>query len=175
MLYLQAYDLRGDNSVPYQHLDYERLIAWLRAIVATDPRSGYALFSAARVYTENPDAAKCRAMLEFLYAEFGRDPDRRWPWLAHAALVAKHRLKDLSLGLRYARAIDQQARDPRAPLWAKQMELFILEDLDELESARVVLGGLIESGKVHDSGELRFLQTRLQTVEKRLASPREKP
>src|SRR5688572_10612186 len=87
MLYLQAYDLRGDNAVPYQHLDYERLIAWLRAIVATDPRSRYALFSAARVYTENPDAAKCRAMLEFLYAEFGRDPDRRWPWLAHAALV----------------------------------------------------------------------------------------
>jgi hypothetical protein len=74
---------RGDNAVPYRLLDYDRLIAWLRAIVATDPRSGYALFSAARVYTENPDASKCRAMLEFLYAEFGRDPDRRWPWLAH--------------------------------------------------------------------------------------------
>ena len=114
MLYLQAYDLRGDNAMPYQHLDYERLIAWLRAIVATDPRSGYALFSAARVYTENPDAAKCRAMLEFLYTEFHRDPDRRWPWLAHAALVAKHRLKDLPLALHYARAIDRQARDPRA-------------------------------------------------------------
>ena len=169
MLYLQAYDLRGGNSVPYQHLDYERLIAWLRAIVATDPRSGYALFSAARVYTENPDTAKCQAMLEFLYAEFGRDPDRRWPWLAHAALVAKHRLKDLPLALRYARAIDRQTRDPRAPLWAKQMELFILEDLDELEAARVVLGGLIASGKVRDPTELRFLRARLQVLEARVA------
>jgi len=32
MLYLQAYDLRGGNSVPYQHLDYTRLIEWLRTI-----------------------------------------------------------------------------------------------------------------------------------------------
>ena len=164
MLYLQAYDLRGDNAVPYQRLDYARLIAWLRAIVATDPRSGYALFSAARVYAENPDAAKCRAMLEFLYAEFGRDPDRRWPWLAHAALVAKHRLKDLPLALRYARAIDRQARDPRAPLWAKQMEIFILEDLDELDAASVVLGGLIASGKVTDPAELRSLERRLEEL-----------
>ena len=164
MLYLQAYDLRGDNAIPYQHLDYGRLIAWLRTIVATDPRSGYALFSAARVYTENPDATKCRAMLEVLYAEFGRDPDRRWPWLAHAALVAKHRLKDLPLALRYARAIDRRTRDPRAPLWAKQMELFILEDLDELEAARVVLGGLIASGNVRDPAELRFLERQLKEL-----------
>jgi hypothetical protein len=171
MLYLQAYDLRGDNAVPYQHLDYGRLIAWLRAIVATDPKSGYALFSAARVYTENPDAAKCRAMLEFLHEEFARDPERRWPWLAHAALIAKHRLNDLPLALRYARAIDRQARDPRAPLWAKQMQVFILEDLDELEAARVVLGGLIASEQIRDPHELQFLQAHLGTVEKRLAKP----
>ena len=172
MVYLQAYDLRGDNAVPYQHLDYGRLIAWLRAIVATDPRSGYALFSAARVYTENPDAAKCRAMLEFLYEEFARDPERRWPWLAHAALVAKHRLKDLPLALRYARAIDRQARDPRAPLWAKQMEIFILEDLNELEAAGILLGALIASGRVRDPSELRFLRSRIRSIDRRLEERR---
>jgi hypothetical protein len=172
MLYLQAYDLRGDNAIPYRDLDYARLIAWLRSIVETDPRSGYALFSAARVYSENPDAAKCRAMLEFLREQFGHDPDRRWPWLAHAALVAKHRLKDLPLALRYARAIDQQTRDPRAPLWAKQMEIFILEDLDELEAARVVLGGLIASGRVTDPTELRFLREHQQKLEQRFSKHR---
>ncbi len=169
MLYLQAYDLRGDNAMPYRDLDYARVIAWLRSIVEIDPRSGYALFSAARVYSENPDAEKCRAMLEFLREQFGRDPDRRWPWLAHAALVAKHRLKDLPLALRYARAIDHEARDPRAPLWAKQMEIFILEDLDELEAARVVLGGLVASGRVRDPSELRSLRERLQKLEQRFS------
>jgi len=172
MLYLQAYDLRGDNAIPYQRLDYARLIAWLRAILETDPKSGYALFSAARVYTENPDQAKCRAMLEFLHEEFYRDPERRWPWLAHAALVAKHRLKDLPLARRYAQAIDRHSRGARAPLWAKQMEVFILEDMNELEAAKIMLGGLIASGRVRDPSELRFLQARLQALEQSLAGRR---
>jgi hypothetical protein len=161
MLYLQAFDLAGDNAVPYQHLDYERVISWLRAVLEIDPRSGYALFSAARIYAENPDASKCRAMLEFLHDAFLLDPDRRWPWLAHAALVAKHRLRDLPLALRYARAIDGAVRDPQAPLWAKHMQIFILEDMNELEAAKVMLGGLIASGRVREPNELHFLQMRL--------------
>jgi len=172
MLYLQAYDLRGDNALPYQRLDYGRLIAWLSAILQADPRSSYALFSAARIYAENPDPAKCRAVLEFLFQAFLSDPDRRWPWIAHAALVAKHRLGDLPLALRYARALDERGRDPRAPLWARQMEVFILEDMNELEAAKVMLGGLIASGRVHDPGELRFLRNRMQGLELRSARAR---
>jgi len=164
MLYLQAYDLRGDNAMPYQHLDYSRLVAWLRAIVEMDPKSGYALFSAARIYAENPDPDKCRAVLEFLHEAFPADPDRRWPWLAHAALIAKHTLRDLPLALRYARAIDRRVRDAGAPLWARQMQIFILEEMDELEAAKVMLGGLIASGRVRDPAELRFLQARLQRI-----------
>jgi len=164
MLYLQAYDLRGDNAMPYQHLDYSRLVAWLRAIVEMDPKSGYALFSAARIYAENPDPDKSRAVLEFLHEAFPADPDRRWPWLAHAALIAKHTLRDLPLALRYARAIDRRVRDAGAPLWARQMQIFILEEMDELEAAKVMLGGLIASGRVRDPAELRFLQARLQRI-----------
>jgi hypothetical protein len=167
-LYLQAYDLRGDNAIPYQRLDYPRLIAWLRAILETDPRSSYALFSAARVYAENPDPAKCRAMLEFLHEEFQKDPERRWPWLAHAALVAKHRLGDLPLARRYAQAIDRHVADARAPLWAKQMEIFILEDMNELEAAKIMIGGLLASGTIHDPAEVRFLAQRLGELEARL-------
>jgi hypothetical protein len=165
VLYLQAYDLSGDNAVPYQRLDYARLIAWLRTILETDPRSSYALFSAARIYAENSDRSKCRAILEFLREAFEGDPDRRWPWLAHAALVAKHRLGDLPLALRYARAVDAKARDARAPLWAKQMEIFLLEDMNEVEAAKVMLGGLIASGWVRDPGELQFLWQRMQRLE----------
>jgi len=166
MLYLQAYDLRGDNAVPYQRLDYGRLVAWLRVILRTDDRSSYALFSAARIYAEIPDADKCRTVLEYLREAFADAPDRRWHWLAHAALVAKHRLHDLPLALRYARAIDREVRDPSAPLWAKQMQAFILEDMNELEAANVMLGGLIASGRVSDPRELRFLQDRLRQMQR---------
>ena len=164
MLYLQAYDYGGTNAVPYSRLDYARLVGWLDAILALDPRSDYPLFAAARVYAENPDAQRTRAALEFVYRQFLADPDRRWASLAHAALVAKHRLKDLALARRYAAAIDRHTRAPNVPLWARQMEIFILEDMGELEAARIMLGGLLESGQVTDPGELRFLRHRLEQL-----------
>lgn len=168
MVWLQAFDSRGDNAIPYQRLDYLRLTGWLRAILATDPRSEYPLFAAARVYAENPDPAKARLMLEFIGGEFGADPNRRWPALAHAALLAKHRLKDLPLARRYAAMVQRLATDDSVPLWARQMEVFILEDMNELEAAKVMLGGMLAAGRIRDPDERRFLQGRLEELERRL-------
>ena len=171
MLWLQVFDLRGDNRIPYQKLDYARLVAWLAAIQAVDPRSGYPLFAAARVYGENADAQKARRMFEFIESEFVRDPNRRWPALAHVSLLAKHRLKDLPLARRYAAAIERQTTDPTIPDWARQMEIFILEDMNELEAARIMLGGLLATGRIRDPDERRFLQGRLQEIEERTKKP----
>jgi hypothetical protein len=169
MVWLQAFDSRGDNAIPYQQLDYGRLVGWLRAILGVDPRSEYPLFAAARVYAENPEPAKMRRMFEFIFEEFDADPDRRWPALAHAALLAKHRLQDLPLALRYAAAIQRRATGDSVPLWAKQMEIFILEDMNELEAARIMLGGLLATGRIRDPEERRFLQGRLEEIERRLS------
>ena len=168
MLYLQSFDLGGGNTLPYQRLDYPRLVAWLGSILALDPRSDYPLFSAARIYAEAPDPARSRIALDFVYREFFRDPNRRWPWLAHAAMVAKHRLGDLPLARRYAAAVDRFTTAPEVPLWAKQMEIFILEDMNELEAARIMLGGLLESGAIRDPAEARFLAQRLKELEARI-------
>ncbi len=169
MLYLQAFDFGGGSSTPYRHLDYGRLEAWLETILELDPRSTYPLFSAARIYAEVPDAARSRRMLEFVHREYLRDPNSRWPWLAHAALIAKHRLKDLPLALAYARAIDRQTTASDVPLWAKQMEIFILEDMNELEAAKIMLGGLLLSGRITDPAEAAFLKQRLEELEARTA------
>jgi hypothetical protein len=175
MLYVQSFDLRAGNDTPYRDLDYGRLIGWLRAVLATDPRSQYPLFAAARIYAENPDPRKARAALEFVYREFLRDPDRRWRWLAHAALLAKYRLKDLPLALRYATAVERLANAPDVPLWAKQMRLFILEDMNELQAAKVALGGLLASGQVKDPAELRFLRRRLEQLQARIEAQSARP
>jgi hypothetical protein len=167
MLYLQSYDFAGTNTTPYSRLDYQRLVGWLRAILALDPRSQYPLFSAARVYAETEDAVRSRLALEFVYEEFLRDPNRRWPWLAHAALLAKHRLQDLPLARRYAQAVQRRTTARDVPLWAKQMEIFILEDMNELEAARVMIRGLLQSGAVSDPAELRFLKDYLDQLEQR--------
>jgi hypothetical protein len=170
MLYVQAFDLGAGNLLPYRRLDYARLRGWLRAALDTDPRSDYPLFAASRIYAEVDDPARCREMLDFVHEAFLENPGARWQWLAQAALLAKHRLGDLPLARRYAADLQRLARDPRMPLWARQMELFIAEDMNELEAAKIMLGGLLESGQLQDPAERRFLQQRLEDLERAIAS-----
>ena len=119
MLYLQAFDYHGTNALPFRKLDYQHLTGWLASIQDLDKLSEYPLFVAARVYSDVPDKGRQRMMLEFVYRQFLLDPNRRWQWLAHAALVAKHQLKDLQLARKYAHAVDQLTTATNVPLWGK--------------------------------------------------------
>lgn len=161
-LYLQAFDNQPGVSIPFLDLDYARVAGWLGSILALDPVGQYPLLMASRVYSQVPDAAKQRGMCDFVRRAFEADPDRRWRWLAHCAIVAKHRLGDPGLALAYADAITQQAR--AASSWARQMRIFMLEDLGEVEAATILLGGLLESGEVTDPREIHFLTTQLERM-----------
>lgn len=167
LLYVQAFDLGGANQLPYQKLDYRRLSGWLDAALQLDPRSDYPLFLASRVYTEVRDPQRMRTMMDFVYRAFMADPDRRWPALAHCAILAKHRLRDLPLARTYAGAIARLTHSSTAAPWARQMEVFILEDMDELEAARILLGAMLEGGEIDDPAEARYLRQRLQELETR--------
>ncbi len=171
MLYIQAFDYRAGSRIPYRKLDYDALIGWLDRILNLDPGGQYPLWSAARLYAEVPDPDRQRKMLDFIYREYLVDPNRRWPWLAHATFIAKHQLKDLPLARRYAVALQQNTTDPNAPLWVRQMEPFILEDMGELELARILIGGLIASGQVKDQRDAELLKQRLKALEERLGKP----
>lgn len=164
-LYLQSFDTQTGISIPFRKLDYERVESWLACILELDPASQYPLLLASQVYSQVPDEARQRRMLDFVYEQFRRDPITRWRWLAHASLVAKHRLHDLPLALAYAQALAQQASNPSVPSWARQMHIFLLEDLGEVQAAKILLGGLLASGAVTDASERRFLIQRLNAME----------
>lgn len=161
-LYLQAFDNQPGVSVPFLELDYRRVTSWLATILELDPIGQYPLLMASQIYGQVPDESKQRVMCEFVRRQFNRDPDRRWRWLAHCAIMAKHRLRDARLALAYAEAIARDAR--RAPGWARQMRIFILEDLGEVEAATVLIGGLLVSGEVTDPKEIHFLAERLKAL-----------
>lgn len=165
MLYLQAFDNQPGLSIPFRDLDYGRVAQWLTEIVALDPSSQYPLLSASRLYAEVPLPAKQRQMLAFVHGAFLQDPNRRWPWLAHAVLIAKHRLKDLPLASRYAADLREHARGEEVPHWAQQMEIFIREDMNEVESAKILLGGMLQSGRITDPKEWHFLSEKLKELE----------
>ena len=162
VLYLQAFDNQPGISIPYQALDYAAVEAWLAAALALDPRGQYPLMMAAHLYAQVLDERRQRLMLEWVHREFLRDPDRRWRWLAHAALMAKHRLHDMPLALRYAEDITRHAGAARS--WARQMHIFLREEMGEREAATVLLGGLLASGEVSDPAEVRFLSQRLEAL-----------
>lgn len=172
MLYIQAFDYRAGSHIPYRRLDYDALIGWLGHILDLDPAGQYPLWSAARLYAEVPDPVRQRKMLDFIYRDYLADPNRRWPWLAHATIIAKHQLKDLPLARQYAVALQQYTTDPNAPLWVRQMEPFILADMGELELARILIGGLIASGQVKDRRDAEMLERRLKDIEERLKAQR---
>jgi hypothetical protein len=166
-LYLQAFDNQPGVSIPFRDLDYPRVIGWLELMQTLDPHAQYPLLMATRIYAQVPDPARQRLMLDFAYREFLAAPNQRWPWLAHAAIVAKHRLHDLPLALKYAQAIAQHATAPDVPHWAQQMPIFILADMGEIESAKVLLGGLLANHSLTDPREIHFLTGQLDALEAR--------
>lgn len=159
---LQAWDNQPGISIPFRNLDYARVTAWLDALLGLDPAAQYPLLMASHLYARVPDETRQRIMLEFVQRRFLEDPDRRWRWLAHCVIVARHRLKDDTLALRYAEDIARHAH--RAPGWARQMRIFLLADMGEVQSATVLLGGLLASGEVTDPSEIRFLRGRLEAL-----------
>ena len=163
-LWLQIFDNQPGISIPFKDLDYTRVRGWLQASLDLDPRGNYPLLAAARLYGEIPYPEKQRLMLDFVHEKFLEAPDRRWSWLAHATVVAKHRMQDLPLALKYAQALADKATGSQVPHWAKQMAFSVLEDMGELQAAEVLIGGLLDSGQITDPHEFRFLSERLQKL-----------
>ena len=55
------------------------------------------------------------------------------------------------------------------------MEIFILEDMNELEAAKIMLGGLLASGRITDPAEAKFLKQRLEQLEARIQGGKRSP
>ena len=171
MLWLQAFDYQPGISIAFRELDYAKVEAWLDRMLALDPHFQYPLLAASRLYGEVRDPDKQRRMLEFIAAHFDADPPHRWQWLAHAVYLAKHRLGDYDYALSLARKLTAADDSAAIPNWARQMHIFVLEDMGEVESAKVLLGGLLDSGEITDPHERRFLSQRLHELEQRQADP----
>lgn len=168
MLWLQAFDNQNGKFLSYKELNYKALRRWLESILYLDPHTEYPLMAASHLYSSVPVPEKKREMLDFIYEQFFINPKHRWQWLSQAAMIAKYQLKDLPLALQFAESITKYA-DSSMPSWAREMQIFILEDMGELERARFIVGGLLASGQVTDKNEIKFLNQKLEELEKNFA------
>ena len=171
-LWLQSFDTQAGISLSFRELDYPRLVRWLERILQLDRHSQYPLLVASHIYGSVQDPGRQRIMLSFVYQQFQQQPQRYWRWLAHAVIVAKHELHDMPLALKYASAL-AQASSPGIPYWAKDLKIIVLEDMGELQAARILLGGLLANKTITDEHEIRFLTERLANLEQKLMSIRQ--
>lgn len=165
MLWLQAFDNQPGISIPFRQLDYNRVIQWLNLVLKLDPLGQYPLVMASRVYGAVADNGRKKIMMEYVYNRFFEDPNRRWPSLAQAVFVAKYQLKDYLLALKYADALAKNVTAKNVPFWVREMNIYVLEDMGEIESAKVLIGGLLDSGAIDDKHEIKFLMDRLHKLE----------
>lgn len=172
-LWLQAFDNQPGISIPLHALDYSVVTQWLDTILELDPNGDYPMLAAARVYGSVNDRAKKRAMTDFIFEKFTQDPDKHWRWLANAVIIAKHELKDMQLALKYAEALADSTTSENVPYWAKDMKIVVLEDMGEIEAAKVLVGGLIASGEITDPNELNFLENKIREIEEKLTKSRQ--
>ncbi len=165
LLWLQQADYRSGTSLTYQELDYPRLIEWLHAIQAINTHTQYPQLLATRLWSYVPDDAKSKQMLDYVERAFVENPVR-WRWLAEATTIAKHRLEDLNLALEYAQTLAAHAH-PNTPYWAKDLRIILLEDLNEFESAELLIGALLSSGEIKDPYEINYLEHKLEALKKK--------
>ncbi len=165
---LQLHDAQSGVHLPYTKLDFERLKQWLLALHRLNPLSDYPAFLASRVYSQNPDDSKVRIMIDVIDELFKRDPQRHWRRMTEACLLAKHRLGDLPLALELARKLSRMPRDIETPYWARDMEIIVLDEMNEKESARMLISSLLQSGEITDADERRFLEHRLLKIQQEL-------
>ncbi|MEO5363533.1 MAG: hypothetical protein H7838_07910 [Magnetococcus sp. DMHC-8] len=162
MLWLHSFDDQAGLKVTIPDLDVGRLEGWLGSILDLDPRGQYPLLAAVRYYGELATPAQQRRLGEFVFRRFLEDPAARWPWLAHAAIAARHRLHDLPLALRYARALRRHTTAGQVPAWVGQMEIVLLEEMGEWQEARALIEALLAGDALRDPRERHFWTERLQ-------------
>ncbi len=164
MLYLQSFDIQPGIVVPYRDLDYGTVEKWLKTSLKLDERDPYPLFAASYIYTSANEKEKKRRMLDFIYGEFLKDPKDRWPWLARGYLVTKYELHDLSLAAKYSAELQEEAGVPN---WVGEMTVFTLENMGELERAKILIGGMLSGGRITDPNEVAFLKKELERIKSR--------
>jgi hypothetical protein len=164
LLYVQSFDDQPGVTAAFWNLDYARVQHWLDLSLQLDPRGQYPLYLASHVYGETSDTIKKRMMYNYVYNAFFDDPNQRWEPLANAAIMTRHKLHDLPKAEQYARAIREKATGPTVPDWAKQMDIFMLADLQQYDKALGLLDALISSGQIGDAGELQFLKDRRTAI-----------
>ena len=169
-LKVQLHDNQRGRHENYRNLDYKILSHWLLILYQLNPESSYPAFLASRVYSQVNDKEKISMMITVIEKMFDQNPRLNWRRMTEASLLAKHQLNDLNLALKIASKVAELPRTIKMPFWARDMKFILLDELNQLESAQILISSMLQSGAVTDRDEIRFLQSRLLKIQQQMLS-----
>lgn len=140
----------GGRYTPLKDYDYERLTEWFFLQDHLDPRSNYIPYLAGYYFSGVQIPEKFYPVLDYL-KQVGQRPDgEKWRWLAQAAYVARYSMNDLDKALELANILSETAPDD-APVWVKQMPVFVVKAKGDKELAYALTLEILKSSadKLH--------------------------
>ncbi len=173
-LRLQLHDNQLGRNIRYRRMNYDVLSDWLLSLSRLNPQSDYPAFLASRVYSQVKDQRKVRKMVQVVEQLFDQHPALHWRRMTEACLLAKHQLKDLPYALKLAQKIANIPPSVKIPYWARDMKLVLLDELNQLQSAQLLISSMLQDGDLKDHDERRFLQSRLLRIQQKLSAQRQK-
>ncbi|PZP54294.1 MAG: hypothetical protein DI586_10135 [Micavibrio aeruginosavorus] len=121
-----------------KNYNYNNLGEWFSLMEHLDSGSHFMPYMAAYYFGATPDASQLKPVIAYL-EETGMKPGpQNWRWLAQAAYLARHRLKDMDEALRIARRLGSIYKPPM-PTWTRNMEPMLRADLGDKQAAYLLM------------------------------------
>lgn len=142
---LQNLGSEGGDVQPLSNYDYAALNKWFFLSSELDERSNAVPHLAAYYYGSGQDTEKVRDIMPYLFHVGSLPYPNKWMWMAHGAYIARHRIKDQEMALKFADAL-ALLDDINIPIWARQMRAFVRYDQGEKQAAYDILKQMLLSG-----------------------------
>lgn len=145
--------MSGDTfgrSTPLKDYDYPKLLEWFRLLDTLDYKSNFVPSIAAYYFSRSQNSSDVKYVLDYLEEHSYRDPEANWWWLSQSIYLANSVLKDKPRAIRIAAELRKVKAE--MPLWARQMEAFLREDMgDKAQAERIMCETFRDAGHLKDA------------------------
>jgi len=161
--------MAGDTwgrSTPLKDYDYPQLYKWFTLLDSLDERAHYIPSLAAYYFSRSQHIPDVKYVLDYLEERSFKDPERNWWWLSQSIYLANSVLGDKERAIKIAHKLREVHTE--IPMWARQMEAFLREDLGQKDQAKEIICDVAKNFKDIPEKEvdfmIYFLEQRLKVV-----------
>lgn len=146
--------------------DFPLLKKWFFYLDSLDAKSNFTPSIAAYYFARTQHPKDTIYVLDYLEKHADNDPKNKWWWYSQGIYLANSVLGDKQRALEIAVKLRNVQGD--LPIWARQMEAFMREDLGDKDSAELIMCDVFENFKNIPDFERNFMmyffQERMATV-----------